>query len=736
MLCNVFVTSAQQEPFTYIKEISEFRATPSYSSEIGKQYNPEEFWSHPDFGKMTFASPLNKNVVEDISKRKIDERYYVDLDDPAYFYIEKSSIPINFHKDGHLRAIDYSLHQTLFGYEAVDQPNPTSLNLFLKNTSLMSEKGSMKMNQDFMKVTYMNNSTQIYASNWNNLEVSNFKAYFTDYFPGVDKKITFNEGSVKSEYIIKQNLGVKKIEFIDEIELDQNLEIVVDDYSILTRNFVQIKDVDSDEIMILGLPALTYDGSSSRASWISDYDLNGNLLSVICDSAVLNDVSMVYPITVDPLFTAVGPVAGANLNSDLAPAFCSQNLNINYPGGSTPWDVSLTWNVLADWCGSFWIATGLTADCWMSDSQLWFTSSCGGASPTGAPAIIWTCLAFGCDNPGNWGPTLNFGDDPSTQTLVQCYTPSCANQTITITSNLNRTACAGGFFAGFGQVDNCLSVLGNTVCLRMTAWSATVQGRTAETLGNTATGNGSLSIYDADCAGTQTLDPTPLYGVPGYTYSWNPGGATSSTLVVPGTVSTYTCDVTDACGNTVTATFDIGCPLSADELTVKGDRLGNEVALNWTTKSEKELSHFVIERSFDGEEWTELSTIDAKIDWSDEFAYEALDSKPLVGMNYYRVSQYHVDESFGYSETIRVLYRDEFTIYPNPAEYELTVEIPGTVAVGTQLVITDILGKVVYRQTVEQNSSTIDLSNFDKGNYFVRLEREGNIREVERLTIR
>ena len=441
---------------------------------------------------------------------------------------------------------------------------------------------------------------------------------------------------------------------------------------------------------------------------------------------------------VDPLFTAVGPVAGNFLGSDLAPASCTQNLNIVYPGGSTPWDASLTWNVLADFCGLIWVNFGFFSDCWMSDTQLWFTSGCGGASPTGAPGIIWTCspLIPACNNIGNWNPTLNFGDDPSTMTLVQCYAPSCANQNITITANLNRLVCAGGFQAPFGNIDNCLATAGNSVCVTMTAWSVTVQGRSVETLGNTVTGNGSQNIYDADCVGTQLLDPTPLYGVPGYTYVWNPGGATTPTLTVPGTVSTYTVDVTDACGNTVTATFDIGCPLADDELSVNASRKGQEVEVQWTTTTEKELSHFVIERSYDGEEWIEIGTTEATGNSDIQQNYKTFDPQPIVGMNYYRVNQHHADGTFGYSETINVVFREEFTIFPNPAENELTVEIPGTIYEGSELVITDIMGRVIYRERVEANSSSIDLSEFDSGNYFIRLERDGNVREVQRLTIK
>jgi hypothetical protein len=738
VLCAIFIMAsnayAQSGGLKYVKQ-QDYQNQRSYSLEDGREYNEQAYWDHPDFGKLTFAAPVDKKVVEVISKRKLDERYYVDLDDPTFFYVEKSSIPINYWKDDRLRAIDYSLYANKDGYSAQDQPFPTSLNMVHEFTSIISQSGTMLMNQDRVEITYMDNSTAIFNANWNNAQIGNYQVYFTDYFPGIDKKLDFVEGGIKSEYILQQDHNYKSVTFIDNINLDQGLEVVLDTADSFSRNFVQIKDVSTGDVVILGNPALTYDNSTSRETWFSEYALNGSELSIICDSVHLNDPNREYPIVVDPLFVAVPATAGGFVPSDFAPSTCAQTLVIPYPGGSTPWDVSLTWNVLAQFCGETLVLFGTTADvCFMEDAQVWFTSSCGGSSPTGAPGNVWLCQP-GCNAPGNWNPTLGFGVDPSTQSLVQCYTPSCFLQNLFITTNINRLYCPGGFYLPFGNIDNCLAVAGNSVCARITAWSATIQGRSVETLGNTATGNGTQNIFDADCAGTQLLNPTPQYGVPGYTYVWNPGGATTPTLTVPGTVSTYTVDVTDDCGNTVTATFDIGCPLSEDELSLTGSKVNNQIELVWSTESEKEVDYFELEHSIDGENWNLMQKVNATGDADAGDTYRHTDAKPAIGINMYRVNQYHTDGSFGYSETVSVLYREEFTIYPNPATTTLQIEIPGPVLEGSNIVIVDVLGKEILRQYIEGNSITLDVSALDKGNYLIRMERDGDIKEVQRLTL-
>ncbi|MCB9222830.1 MAG: T9SS type A sorting domain-containing protein [Crocinitomicaceae bacterium] len=725
----------QVDVFSYVKELSSYQTPPHYSIQDGQKYNHETYWSHPDFGKLTFAAPIGKNVVEDISKRKIDERYYVDLDEPTFFYIEKSNIPINYLKDGSWRAIDYSLYPTSNGYAAVNQPYPTFLDLNNSCNRLKTEKGILTFNKFRLSITHFDESVEILDPNWSNISINNFEAYIHDIFPGIDQRISFVQSGIKSDFIIKHNLNVKSISFIDHLETDENLAIKIEPYGPYQFDYVQVYDTITNELMALGHPAYSRADYGNAIGWIAEYELNNGVLSINCDSTMLNDPSHIYPIVVDPLFTAVASTAGGFVGSDGAPTTCTGNINVTYPGGSTPWDVSITWNVRALFCGEIYVFYGGLIDpCFMSNAQLWFTSSCGGISPSTAPTTIWTCSSAipACNAQGNWNPTLAFGADPSTQSLVQCYTPSCSNQTLTFTSHLNRNYC-GSFYNG---IDDCTATLANSPCIALTAWSVTVQGKSVESLGNTVTGNGSQLIYDVDCAGSQLLNPTPLYGVPGYTYSWSPGGATSSTLSVPGTISTYTCDVTDACGTTVTATFNIDCPLSAEELTLSGDKLDDKIRLQWTSYSNNPIDHFEIERQSDMDHWVNLGSIEANGNQETAESYQFYDEEPGIGVNVYRVVQHLENETIGHSESISVVFREEFSVFPNPASDHLTIDVPGVILEGTEILISDPVGKIIMRFPIMENSTTVDISKIQQGNYYVRMIRSGELRAVKQLTIR
>lgn len=706
-------------------DIQGYTTPPFYSEADGKKYNAEEFYNHPDFGKLTFKSPDGKTVVEDISQRTAFKRYYIDLADPTYFYIEQSAIPINFFDGQYWRAIDPSLHHEKNGiFQSGYQPYPTTLNADQGFTVIKTASGEVSFNQFKLKRVFNDDHSDLIDPNWSNTTVNNFGCYVSDIFPGIDLKIKFSERKVKSDFIIKQDLGLKSIVFIDELNLPSNLDLLPNTDG-LGQERVQIYDMNTSDNVIIVEPARSHDNSGNKESWYCDYTVVGHEIHLTVDSMRLNDINNVFPLTIDPTFVAVGPVAaGFPVSGSLIyPAACTDVINVTFPGGSTPWDADVSATILADFCAASFFFPPII-DCWASEQGFWVTSGCGGVTPaTGT----WGCTIPACDASGAW--ILNSGFNTSgTQSLVQCYTPSCSNQVMTFTMNFARAWCPT--YAGYDDCD-----WGDSYCETLDDWGITIQGRTTETLSNTVTGNGSLNIYDPDCAGTQNLDPTPLYGVPGYTYAWSPGGATTPTLTVPGTISIYTCDVTDACGSTVTATFNIGCPLSAEELTIIGEKEDGAISVIWSSQSEKEIHSFTLEKSIDGNEWVEMTNVDVAGQTTKDVRYETLDENPAVGVNMYRVSQILTDGTIGYSKATTVEFREEFSIFPNPATSVVQIEVPGTILEGTSIVISDLLGKIVMTESIKENSIIIDVSSLDRGNYFIRMERDKKLLEMKRLTL-
>ena len=76
-----------------------------------------------------------------------------------------------------------------------------------------------------------------------------------------------------------------------------------------------------------------------------------------------------------------------------------------------------------------------------------------------------------------------------------------------------------------------------------------------------------------------------------------------------------------------------------------------------------------------------------------------------------------------------------FTLYPNPANSQVTITLSNNIAANTAVTIriTDILGKTIYNGTL--NSQTIPTDKYNTGIYIVQLLSNGATIDTQRLTI-
>lgn len=93
--------------------------------------------------------------------------------------------------------------------------------------------------------------------------------------------------------------------------------------------------------------------------------------------------------------------------------------------------------------------------------------------------------------------------------------------------------------------------------------------------------------------------------------------------------------------------------------------------LKWTAASEVNTSHFEIEKSLDGIEWTKQGNKTAVGGKYTQTNYSFDDEMPSVGNNYYRLKSIDFDGSSNYSSIIKIKVDkpiDESTIkiFPNP----------------------------------------------------------------------
>jgi hypothetical protein len=169
---------------------------------------------------------------------------------------------------------------------------------------------------------------------------------------------------------------------------------------------------------------------------------------------------------------------------------------------------------------------------------------------------------------------------------------------------------------------------------------------------------------------------------------------TTTEYNVLATSTTTGCSVQLLATATVTVT-DI--PLPVELLTFMATDQLKSVKLDWTTASETDNDYFSVERSLDGEFWSEIGQVKGSGTTTSVTAYTFTDHHPVVGYQYYRLRQVDFDGEFEYSKVILVLRSGDSSfaldVYPVPlTSEELFLATDGD-AVITGLTLVDATGK-------------------------------------------
>lgn len=121
-------------------------------------------------------------------------------------------------------------------------------------------------------------------------------------------------------------------------------------------------------------------------------------------------------------------------------------------------------------------------------------------------------------------------------------------------------------------------------------------------------------------------------------------------------------------------------PLPVELSRFEAAREGAGVLLRWATASEKNNSHFEVERSADGKVFSRIGTVEALSRKGGPSDYTFLDPHTLLPSHpqtlYYRLRQVDTDGAASYSPVRAVVLGGEelLTLYPNPAQGEVWVQ--------------------------------------------------------------
>lgn len=144
-------------------------------------------------------------------------------------------------------------------------------------------------------------------------------------------------------------------------------------------------------------------------------------------------------------------------------------------------------------------------------------------------------------------------------------------------------------------------------------------------------------------------------------------------------------------------------PLPIELVSFTGTPLKEQVVLDWITMTETNNDYFTVEKSSDGITFEELTKVDGGGNTTDRRTYQTMDTKPVSGVNYYRLKQTDYDGGFAYSNIITVKFGSNdlaLTVYPNPVMQEdIHVRLSGNEGDQVNIEMMDILGNLYYTQT-------------------------------------
>lgn len=202
---------------------------------------------------------------------------------------------------------------------------------------------------------------------------------------------------------------------------------------------------------------------------------------------------------------------------------------------------------------------------------------------------------------------------------------------------------------------------------------------------------------------------------------------------------TYSITIKDKNNCTNTISVPVTIPLPVEYLEFKAEVAdNNSIDINWSTALEINSSHYILERSFDGNNFNSIAQIPAAGNSNSIRNYYFNDNEVEKGFTYYyRLRQYDLDGSFRFSDIASAQTGKNLIqpiLQPNPSTGIFSIKNTGSKK-SVIIIITNILGQIVYTENAYKAGSDIDISSLENGLYFVRISTDGVASKTECLNL-
>jgi gliding motility-associated-like protein len=484
--------------------------------------------THPELG-MLFPDAPCSNCYEVIGERtEFSKKFVLEGTNGRDVALQTATEAMHYRDaagnwrttDARLKPMDHEI------YAAFGQPVPVSVNTRRHSVELGRSAAFIRFNNR-LELIYKSadgNEKSLGEARWKDVTIGDDGMYVTDAWPGIDMEVYAARGAVKTNFHVKHALrqyAAGQLLLRDHVEMAEGLQLYAPDTTDWRGN-MEVRNGAGKAIYNIGAATAYEQRDATNTLQFIGYTIRGNVLDIVVPGALLGKGAAAYPLVIDPLIsTATASTVGGSSYSPTKTIGCNYVNVATVPAAVTVTDIRWSFNYLASG-GALLLNGGV-------DFAL------GTCRSPGVGGLFWYC------NLASAGTCT--GSNISIMSDIGPCVP--APQCLSYNMNLNMR-----FYQNFAATTPCAT----TYITASTPLSVTVFGRTLETAA-VAAGGGLTSV----CLGqTVSLSTAPSYGVPPYTYSWNPGAVAGNPLVIaPAGSTNYTVTVTDACGNTATANQNI-----------------------------------------------------------------------------------------------------------------------------------------------------------------------------------
>jgi hypothetical protein len=179
-------------------------------------------------------------------------------------------------------------------------------------------------------------------------------------------------------------------------------------------------------------------------------------------------------------------------------------------------------------------------------------------------------------------------------------------------------------------------------------------------------------------------------------------------------------------GETEDYMVTIIAPLTIKLIDISAKNEGTANIITWSTASEDQSDHFILEHSTNGKDYDAIVTLEARGHAS---AYDYRDETAQAGTSYYRLKMIAIDEEYSYSKVVSVYRKDapgfNASLYPNPASATITVELAVAREQEIRYEMVNMIGKVIrsgkWLAANGTNKTKLDIASIASGKYFIRI---------------